>query len=276
MVSKFTKLPIPEVAIRVLNFGCILMVLICFSMLPAMAEAIVISLVVIDSGLTTPPGNYRWVDVADQLYSEGYRNSYDYTQATVEVTYTTAGNTFQGTLSASNLKPNFAYQLKIEGASGSSSNLRIGLAGRWWQQEWNGSQWANGQNLNNRGGGTSPNPNDLIYFSRRDIVDPTSPSVLRYDYTAYLVFDCFITDENGNAFFSFETNSSYHVLWKTSQRARTDTDGPIKLFSFDADNSTASAYNDADNSTALAYDDTGGDDYIYRKEVSLVNGSAFL
>ena len=182
-------------------------------MIPGRAEAIVISLVDIDSGLTSPPGNYRWMDVADQLYSEDYRNSYDYTQAIVEVTYSTEGDIFQGTLSASNLKPNFAYQLKIEGASGSPSNLPIGLAGRWWQQEWSGSQWVSGQNLNNRGDGTSPNPNDLIYFSRRDIVDLTSPSLLSYDYTAYLVFDCFVTDENGNASFSFETNSSYHVLW---------------------------------------------------------------
>ena len=86
MVSKFTKLPIPEVAIRVLNLGCVLMVLICLSMIPSRAEAIVINLVDIDSGLTTPPGNYRWVDVADQPYSDGYRNSYDYTQANVDVT----------------------------------------------------------------------------------------------------------------------------------------------------------------------------------------------
>ena len=64
-----------------------------------MAEAIVISLVDIDSGLTSPPGNYRWMDVADHLYSEDYRNSYDYTQAIVEVTYSTEGDIFQGTLS---------------------------------------------------------------------------------------------------------------------------------------------------------------------------------
>ena len=29
----------------------------------------------------------------------------------------------------------------------------------------------------------------------------------------YLVFDYFITDESGDATFSFEANSSYHMLW---------------------------------------------------------------
>jgi hypothetical protein len=69
MISKLIKLPIPEVAVRLLNFGCILLVLIYLLMIPGRAEAIVISLVDIDSGLTSPPGNYRWMDVADHLYS---------------------------------------------------------------------------------------------------------------------------------------------------------------------------------------------------------------
>jgi hypothetical protein len=80
MVFKFTKLPIPEFAIRALNFGCILMVLICLSMIPNVSEAIVINLVDIDSWLPSPTGNYRRMDVADQLYSEYYRNSYDCAQ----------------------------------------------------------------------------------------------------------------------------------------------------------------------------------------------------
>jgi hypothetical protein len=54
MVFKFTKLLIPEFAIRALNFGCILMVLICLSMIPNVSEAIVINLVDIDSGLPSP------------------------------------------------------------------------------------------------------------------------------------------------------------------------------------------------------------------------------
>ena len=147
--------------------------------------------------------NYRWLDVADQLYSASYRTDYNYTQATVSVTYDYAGSTFQGRLNATNLKPNFAYQLKLVGDPGTPANERIGLAGRWWQEEWNGSAWANGQNLNNKGTGSSPNPNDTVYSSRRDVTDLTSPTELHYRYTGYLVFEYFITDQLGNATLDF-------------------------------------------------------------------------
>lgn len=207
----------------------------------------------IDSGLTSPAGNYRWLDVANQVYSMDYLNSYNYTQACVMVTYDESGNTLRGTLTATNLKPNFAYQLKL--VSGTPANERIGLAGRWWQEEWDGSNWANGHNLNNKGDGSSPNPNDNTYFARRDIADASSPTGLKYRYTGYLVFDYFITDEAGNAILDFETDSSYHVLWKTSQRTQTGDDGPQKSSTFDAD-------------LSLAYNDTGGDDYI-SKTVSI-------
>ena len=180
-----------------------------------------------------PPGDYRWRDVADQLYSQGYRASYNYTQATVKITYDAVGISLRGTLEATNLKPNFAYQLKLAGSPGTTANEGIGLAGRWWQEEWNGSAWSSGQNLNNKGDGSSPSPNDTTYFQRRDIVNTTSPTGLQYRYTGYLVFDYFITDENGNAVLNFETNSSYHVLWKTSQRSATLSDGPVKSRSFD-------------------------------------------
>jgi peptidoglycan/xylan/chitin deacetylase (PgdA/CDA1 family) len=202
----------------------------------------------IDPGLTSPTAIYRWLDIADQPYSENYRNSFNYMQANVQVTFSSSGRAFQGTLTASNLKPNFAYQLKLAGFPGTPSNELIGLAGRWWQEEWNGATWTNGQNLNNKGDGSSPNPNDDIYLERRDITDPTSPTGLKYRYTGYLIFDYFITDEAGHAVLNFEANSSYHVLWKTSQRTRSSSDGPAKTSSFDAD-------------LSMAYDDTGGDDF---------------
>jgi hypothetical protein len=49
-----------------------------------------INLTDIDSGLPSPTGDYRWRDVADQLYSQSYQTSYNYTQANVAVTYDTA------------------------------------------------------------------------------------------------------------------------------------------------------------------------------------------
>jgi hypothetical protein len=180
----------------------------------------------IDSGQTSPTGNYRWMDVADQLYSVAYRESYDYTQADVILQFFPTDTLFRGYLVAANLKPHFAYQVKLAGISGTPSNELIGLTGRWWQEEWNGSAWVGGQNLNNKGDGSSPNPNDVVYFSRRDITDPTSPTGYRYRYTGYLPFDYFISDESGNRLLEFEQDSAYHVLWKTSQRAHTAQDGP--------------------------------------------------
>jgi hypothetical protein len=186
----------------------------------------------VDSGTTDPPGPYRWMDVADQLFAETYLGDYDYTQAYVLVEYSTGGATLHGSLAAANLKPNFAYQFKLVGYPETPSNESIGLAGRWWQEEWNGSEWTNGQNLNDKGDGSSPNPNDDVYFARRDIPDPTSPTGKRFRFTGYFVFDYFITDASGGVSLSFEANSSYHVLWKTTQRSHTVQDGLLKATTF--------------------------------------------
>jgi len=173
------------------------------------------------------------MDVADQVYSASYREDYDYTQASATADFFTDAATLHGTLTAANLKPHFAYQLKLVGDPGTQANERIGLAGRWWREEWSGSAWVDGQNLNDKGDGTSPNPNDAVYLATRDILDATSPTGRRYRYTGYLVFDYFITDASGSASFRFEANSSYHVLWKTSQRPRTAQDGPLRVSTFD-------------------------------------------
>jgi hypothetical protein len=215
--------------------------LFCFPILILNVIAPTIYLEDLDSGSTSPTGDYRWLDVANQAYCSDYRNSYNYTQATVELDYNGIGETLNGILNAFNLKPNFAYQLKLVGTPGKESNEKIGLVGRWWQEEWNGTAWINGQNLNNKGDGSSPNPNDNTYFTRKNITDPTSPTGYKYKYTGYLVFDYFITDENGNATVNFETNSSYHVLWKTTQRVHTVDDGRITSTTFDV-NASSLAY----------------------------------
>ena len=207
-----------------------------------------IELLDIDSGLTSPTGDYRWRDVADQLYRAYYRSNYNYTQASVQVAFDAVENPLCGTLTAINLKPNFAYQVKLVGIPGTLANEHIGLAGRWWQEVWNGTAWTDGQNLNNKGDGSFPNPNDQVYFQRRDQMDPTSPTGSQYRYTGYLPFAFFITDNEGNALLEFETGSSFHVFWKTSQREPSPGDGPVTSATFDADES-------------LAYHDTGGDDY---------------
>ena len=195
----------------------------------------------IDSGTTSPTGDYRWLDIANQSYSESYRNIYNYTQATVQIDFFPVDHTLSGTLIATNLKPNFAYQLKLVGIPGTIENEYIGLVGRWWQEEWDGTQWINGQNLNNKGNGSSPNLNDDVYYTRRDIIDETSPTGLHYRYTGYLLFDYFTTNGYGNATISFETGSCYHVIWKTTQSyTHTDDDGPIISTTFTANTSSSS------------------------------------
>lgn len=149
---------------------------------------------------------------------------------------------------AQNLKPNFAYQVKLEGISGTTDNECIGLSGRWWEEEWNGSAWINGRNLNDKGDGTAPNPNDEVYFSRLDDLWSEDPPVLGYKYSGYLVFAYFVTDENGDATAALMADSSYHVLWKVVQRPHSASDGPLITTTFDADASDA-------------YEDTGGDDF---------------
>ena len=184
-------------------------------------------------------GDYRWMDVANQIYSSDYRDSYNYSQAVVHVVYDNLGESLTGKLIAQNLKPNFAYQLKLVGTPGTSDNELIGFAGRWWQEEWNGTAWTDGQNLNNKGTGYSPTPNDDTYVAGKSMTDITSPTGLHYRYTGYLLFDYFITDSNGDANLYFKTGSCYHVLWKTTQRARVADDGPQKTVTFDPVLSTA-------------------------------------
>jgi len=192
-----------------------------------------------DPDLTSPSGDLRWMDVANQIYSSDYQNSYNYTQANVHIFYSTVGESLIGKLIAQNLKPNFAYQLKLAGTPGTADNEQIGLAGRWWQEEWNGTAWTNGQNLNDKGNGSSPNPNDDTYLARKSMTDITSPTGLHYRYTGYLLFDYFITDSNGDATVHFETGSCYHVLWQTTQRTRVAEDGPLKTVTFNPVLSTA-------------------------------------
>jgi hypothetical protein len=209
----------------------------------------------VDSGLTSPAGNYRWLDSADQAYAVSYQTSYDYTQASVHINYYTNAEVLHGTLTATNLKPNFTYQFKVTASPSADMTTieGIGLSGRWWQEEWAwdyylGYNWANGWNLNNKGDGSSPNPNDNVYYSRRDQVDLASPTGLHYRYTPYRLLDYFITDADGNASLSFQADSSHHVVFKTTQRSRTSSDGPVKTATFDAD--PASAAYDTDYAEA--------------------------
>ena len=57
----------------------------------------------------------RWLDAANQTYSSSFQEGYDYSQAIVSVQYGVVGEKLSGVVNAQNLKPNFAYQLKLGG-----------------------------------------------------------------------------------------------------------------------------------------------------------------
>jgi hypothetical protein len=70
----------------------------------------------IDPGVM-PFSGYRWCDVAGNLYSDSYRNTYRYDNSAVQVqvSFEERAATLHGQLSAVHLKPNFAYQMKLNG-----------------------------------------------------------------------------------------------------------------------------------------------------------------
>jgi hypothetical protein len=214
-------------------------------------------------------GAFRWKDVGGNLYSAAYQAGYSYTQSCVRITYTTNGTLLRGTLTAANLKPNFAYQLKLSGQpeAAPAANEALGFSGRWWREEWNGTQWANGGNLNAKGDGYSPNPNDIWYLDHKDDPYTGSPTGLRYRFTGYRPFDYFITDTNGNASLDFVMRDTYHVLFGDWQGAPGVNDGSMKLHAFDPDPAAHSAY-DTDYPAA-----TNG---VYGEWERLPRGGIFL
>lgn len=171
-------------------------------------------------------GTFRWLDAADNEYALDFINAYRYSEASVVVQHWTAEGVLRLRVAGVGLKPNFAYQIKLAAAPERDCAEPLGLTGRWWQRTWTGTEWDAGWNLNNKWDGTSPNPNDTAYFARRDVPDATSPTGRRHRFEPYLVLGYFITDDEGRVDTTVVARNSYHVLWKTSQRARTERDGP--------------------------------------------------
>ena len=158
-----------------------------------------------------PDAPFRWKDIATNLYAQTYRDTCQYEDAEVTVTFEAwQDSAFAGHLSGTDLKPNFAYQVKLVGKpealwgleGDDVTNERIGYAGRWWR--------------------VTPNPGnatDQDYEAHSG--DP------EYVYEGYLLFDFFVTDRFGGAEVDFATVSSYHVLWWEGQRTRGVCDSPV-------------------------------------------------
>jgi 5-hydroxyisourate hydrolase-like protein (transthyretin family) len=163
--------------------------------------------------------NERWADMAFNPFADAQRTAYDYANGTVTIVYGSSAHTFTGTLTARGLKPNFAYQIKINGKpryywgdqGDDWANEQLGYAGRWWVSR---IVHATGANI----GGWNSTDAEYEQWKALGFTDGT------YDYVfeGYLLFDYFVTDAEGNATLSFALASSFHVLWKVSQR----TPGP--------------------------------------------------
>jgi len=161
---------------------------------------------------TWPPAPYRWRDIATNLYAQSYQDAYSYDDAVVTVTYTPCEClTFAGHISAVNLKPNFAYQIKLVGKptglweteGDDATNEMLGFTGRWWRTQPN-----------------TGNSNDADYIANHDNPD--------YIFEGYLVLDFFITNPDGTIEIDFAVDSSFHVLWWEHQRTPGVCDSPVK------------------------------------------------
>ena len=162
------------------------------------------------------PGNLRYKDIGGQVYAQSFIDSFSYNNSSVTLSFDSPGiNYLAGTVTATGLKPNFAYQIKLIGrpskeavsdaekaAADDATNERIGRMGRWWQLQPGGM-----------------NAEDADFDAHKD--DPA------YIFEGYLVIGFFITDASGNAAVAFTGNNSFHVLWRTNQRAPSPNDGPL-------------------------------------------------
>lgn len=75
------------------------------------------------------PDMQRWKDIAGNTYA-GTWDDTAYDKAIVTVNYGVVGQQLTGSVNATGLKPNFAYQLKLEGLGSGWTDTTLGLIGR--------------------------------------------------------------------------------------------------------------------------------------------------
>ena len=152
-----------------------------------------------------PEQSWRWLDAANNPYSEGFRAHFTYEGSEVTVRLARAAEQFRCTIRGRKLKPNFAYQAKFVGMpvpqwkerGDAATNRRLGDLGRWWRP---GDEGGN-----------------LSLFTLIDDAD-------KDQMEGYLLFGYFVTDPDGKADVELTLDSSYHVLWKVSQWPAAEAD----------------------------------------------------
>lgn len=137
------------------------------------------------------PENERWMDIAGNTYTREFVKNFSNKNAQVLVSIQEKSDTLRGRLEAKGLKPNFAYQIKLRGIFEHFDSFeKIGYAGRW------------------RFPGPGTNYSDAEYEVKSE----------KGDVEAYILFDFFVTDKNGNASREFVLDSSLHVLWNGTRQ----------------------------------------------------------
>ncbi len=161
------------------------------------------------------PADERWYDIADQPYSQSFRDEFSYAGAQVDVRYEDEAPTLAGTFTAARLKPNFAYQVKLYGRPTvrypwkrrdleeprNWTNKQFGSLGRWACETC--AKNVPGNELGRHKG---------------------------HAIAGYVLLGYFVTDSAGNATPSFSLDSSLHVLWRLSQRRPKKNDTPSQPF----------------------------------------------
>jgi len=147
------------------------------------------------------PTMQRWKDVAGNLY-EGTWNSSAYNGAinNVVVDYEVTGHQLTGTVTATGLKPNFAYQLKLEGSSDAWTNTTL-------------------QNIGRTSGSTG-------YLAFGSLVTDNSGNATT----------SFVTDSSFHVL--YRTPDSTGITGTYGVVARTGNDGPVSYYAFDPDPSS--------------------------------------
>jgi hypothetical protein len=160
-------------------------------------------------------GKQRWRDTASTPYEAGPIGSYDYASATVQFEYLESGPVLTGVLTGSGLKPNFTYQVKLNGkpsyfwdaAGDDVANERLGFAGRWWLSR---VERSTGSVV----GGWNSDDAEYASWQSLGFTDGTHD----YVFEGYLLFDYAVTHAAGDVSQTLTVDSSFHVLWKATQR----------------------------------------------------------
>jgi len=169
------------------------------------------------------PAQERWADLAGNYYGPAFCSQFSYEWTgdrapEVRIRIEPNGATLRGRLEAHHLKPNFAYQIKLQGdyQRDNKSYLVIGGLGRW------------------RLPGKDTN------YTDQDFMD--YPLERKSEIEAYLCFDYFVTDAAGNAVRELELNHSLHVLWNGSRQRTRDEIPPGDLTAVTVDASNPALY----------------------------------